>query len=111
MDLKLANIICGLTSAGTSTYPCVFCETAKDDFKKATSQDIRLRTVGSLKRNAENYRRAVLQSRSKTLSAKDYFNCARMPLIRAPDDTLVMGLIVPPGLHLFTGPTNKLYKS
>ena len=110
LDLKALNIICGIESPGAASFPCPFCETARVDFKSvAEESEIVYRTVGSLDRHYENYRLKRLNSRAKTLSAKEDKNVKRRHLIKAPPDVLTLDIFPPMELHLLLGVVNNIY--
>ena len=54
MDLKLANIAGGIQAHG-STFPCLWCACPKAEFAGPRSQTYPLRSLGSVRRNAESY--------------------------------------------------------
>ena len=55
VDLKLANILCGLQSH-SSSYPCLWCFCPKADFKSLTkSRSYPLRTFGDVREKANAY--------------------------------------------------------
>ena len=66
-DIKLCQIICGLSPSSMATRPCYICEWKRDDpFKQEP-----MRTLGSLRSNNENY----TQAGSKKVKAKEFYNC------------------------------------
>ncbi len=103
-DLKLANIICGLMSHG-STHPRTWCDISKTQLQLGMTGNVR--TIGSLK---AAYRRWVSAGSNKA-DAKLYGNVVHLPLIPEDDMTIVMHIIPPPELHLFIGPVTKLYNA
>ena len=105
-DLKLANVVLGIQSHG-STYPSHMCECRRPGRKSGKGYKIgSLRTLGSCRINAQ----AFEDSMSKKSDSPKYKNCLKQPLFDEPDNVPTMMLIPPSELHLFTGPTNHIYK-
>ena len=98
-DLKMNNILSGLQSHA-ATHPCTWCE-VKAPYKPPFIP----RTLGSIRENCASFRNAggVLKN------ASQYKNCVNMPLFTQSDDTLMIDIIVPPGLHLFLGAVNTIF--
>ena len=48
VDLKMANIICGLQSHGCA-FPCVWCRCPRDEFSSDKLRSYPVRTVGDIK--------------------------------------------------------------
>ena len=101
VDLKMANIICGLQSH-SSSYPCVWCRCPKDEFRLEKSRSYPIRTVGDIKQNASDF--AV----SHCKSAKDFESSVHEPLFPAKNTDILFLHIALPELHLLLRITNKL---
>ena len=82
VDLKMANIICGLQSH-SSSYPCVWCRCPKDEFRLEKSRSYPIRTVGDIKQNASDF--AV----SHCKSAKDFESSVHEPLFPAKNTDIL----------------------
>ena len=68
------------------------------------------RTLGSIRRNSEDYKEACKSFLKKgKLTAKPFKNCVHNPLITSPDSTEVINVFPPGELHLFTGVFNRIY--
>ncbi len=106
-DMKLANILCGIMAHG-ATYPCCWCEIAKD-YKVQEGAAPRKRTLGRIREQARLYK-SSLQGGKKG-KPWDFYNCIEDPLFADLDDsTEILDLIPPPELHLMMGVTTKLYE-
>lgn len=101
-DLKILNILLGLMSHGAN-FPCCWCEAPRNNLGRKANP----RTFKSI---CDNYSQMIDKPRNL---AKNYFNCVHSPIIRPQDNNVNMPIIesvVPPELHLLTGPVNKMYK-
>jgi hypothetical protein len=112
-DLKLYNILAGMTSA-SSMFPCVYGECYKTNDKgQKTNQKGRWitgksRTLGSLRNMCKLWMQETGGDR-KLL--KHYFNCEFPPLIPGSNDELILDLLSIPYLHtILLGPFNDLWK-
>ena len=103
MDLKLANIIFGLSAHGAA-HPCCYCEARKESGEWAERGGVK-RTLGNIRKHFENFHRAG----AKLSSAKDYLNCIHEPLIPYDSSTYILELFPPPELHMLLGVFNDLY--
>ena len=110
LDLKLANISVGIQNHG-SLYPSHICECRRPDKKSGTGYTKGpLRTLKSCRENAKRYREDLARNDAKKSDSPKYKNCINQPLFDDHGDTPIIMLIPPSELHLFTGPTNHLYK-
>ena len=106
-DLKLTNIIIGITSH-TSKYPCPYGECYKDnksnEWYKGTD-----RTIKNLRSNQRKWCEAPARQNDRRL-LKEFKNCENVPLISCDDpDTPILYVIPPPPLHLILlGPVNHI---
>ncbi len=99
MDLKLANVICGLQSHA-STHPSCWCEgSAAWDVKEKP------RTLGSIHQYAARFNRKG----RPWAGAKKNKNCIDMPLHSGEDEEKILSLIPAPELHLMLGVMNKIF--
>jgi hypothetical protein len=109
VDLKMANILCGLQSH-SSAYPCMFCECPKKEFSNIKKINInwKLRTIGEIKKQAQDYenKRRVYNPKA---SAKDFKSCVHSPMIQGEDKQMLIEIIPPPQLHLMLRVTNKMF--
>ena len=96
LDMKLALILFGLSGA-TATYPCVWCDLNKNMFKDMNRKGTReLRTIGSIRDNAEKYQYAAKTHKGATkLSAAPFKSCQHDPLIDMPDSTVILDILPP----------------
>ena len=110
LDMKLALILFGLSGA-TATYPCVWCDMNKNMFKDIDRKETReLRTIGSIRDNAEKYQKAAENHKGATkLSAAPFKSCQHDPLIDMPDSTVILDILPPMELHLLLGIVNRLF--
>ena len=92
-DMKLQNIIMGL-QGGSSTYPCVYCESARPFTKSG-----KLRTLGRIRKLSKSFKR----SKKKNKLGKDFFNCIHEPLFSGEDDDSILDLLPIPELHILIG--------
>lgn len=99
-DLKLANIIAGLTG-NTSTHPCILCDVTKNNLHSCGT----LRTSAKCLSNYNNW----CNNGSIKIKAKNFQNCIHPPLFYAGIDQLILDVMPPPELHLLLGCVNKLY--
>ena len=97
-DLKLINIILGLSSQG-GKYTCVYCEEEKKELSTG-----RLRSFGRLNECFAGY---VAQG-SKERNMKNHYNVIHECLLDGDPETLVLHIIPPPELHLLMGVVNHL---
>ena len=106
-DLKLTNIIIGITSH-TSKYPCPYGECYKD-YKCNEWYKGRNRTISNLTSNQRRWCEAPANQNDMSL-LKDYKNCENIPLIFCDNpDTPILYVIPPPPLHLILlGPVNHI---
>ena len=102
-DLKLINIICGLQSH-SSTYSCAFCEIPTKG-PDAYSGQANARTIGSLK----EWHSKFVSAGSKTKNAKNFKSVVNRPLLKGPDDMMILKMINIPELHLYLGLGNKIF--
>ena len=101
LDLKAANILMGI-GTHSSTHPCVWCDMKKCDFSKIETlfDGGNLRTLGSVRKNAESYQKAVSLHKGKNkLSSAAFLNCEHMPISDKDDLTLILYLIPQMELH------------
>lgn len=101
VDLKMANILGGI-GPHSSFFPCTFCEASKNSL----SEPGKLRTFGSIRKHNTNWK----ETGANQKQLKNFFSCAYLPILKEPDDELVINIIVPPELHLMLGVVNKLYE-
>lgn len=101
VDLKMANIICGLQSHGC-TYPCAWCRCPSGEFSSDRSRSYPVRTIGDIKRNAFDF------AASQKKSAKEFESSIHEPLFLAADNDILFRHVVLPELHLLLRVTNKL---
>ncbi|KAJ6646662.1 Helicase required for RNAi-mediated heterochromatin assembly 1, partial [Pseudolycoriella hygida] len=102
IDLKLANIICGLMPH-SSLFPCTFCISSKYKLSECAE----FRTI----RNSLQSNEKWLASGAKKNDAKMFFNCIQMPLFTGASnlDERFIDIIPPPELHLMLGVVNTIY--
>lgn len=100
VDLKLANILCGIMSH-SSLYPCTWCYSKKDELSECSQ----LRTLQNILDNFTNWRDAG----SVKNQAKNFFNCIHPPILGNDKDKRIIDIITPPELHLMLGVVNTLY--
>ena len=68
------------------------------------------RTLGSIRCKAADYKKACQEWTKKTkLSAKEFTNCVKNPLITGSDDQKVIDVFPVMELHVYTGNFNSLY--
>jgi hypothetical protein len=106
VDLKMANILCGLQSAACK-HPCPWCETQDTELRLGLC-DRKIRTLGSLQDHCDNF----VASGGNTKDGKLFKNVTKKPLlIYSPSDreTLVLDIIPPCELHLLLGVVNHLF--
>jgi hypothetical protein len=109
VDMKMANIILGLQCC-SSSHPCPWCDCCKNAFA-SQSRVIRLRTFGDIRRSAREYQRAASQTPGTSkMSAVQFKNCVRQPLLTLPDDATVLEAVPPMELHLLLGIVNRLFE-
>lgn len=105
LDLKLANIMAGI-QCHSSSYPCLWCECPRSSFNSETSNSYALRTLGSVRQYAENFK----SSNSGTSSAKVFQSCTNPPLFNGPDNEIFFNKVTLSELHLLLRVVNKLFK-
>lgn len=112
-DLKLDNIIPGLTSC-SSRHPCLFCKTWKDEQGFWIKSEPR--TLENLLEDQEMW-----ETNSGDKAALKYFNNVRFKsLVKTPaykllsndlSPTKTISVLTPPGLHvILLGPVNYVWK-
>ena len=101
-DLKLANLLLGLMSHGSS-HPCTWCDSSKSSLRFKGN----LRTLGSLNDAFWRWYDETDQDKSK---AKHFGNVIHCPILRGESSERVIDLLPPPELHLLIGPFNKMFK-
>lgn len=107
VDLKLANILVGIQSHGSS-YPCVYCDCPKSNFSNiAAANSYTMRTLGTIRQNAMLYQSA--KQNFPNLTAKDYKSCVHKPLVSGEDRCILFQSLTPSELHLMLRVTNKLF--
>ena len=101
-DLKLCQIMCGLSPCAMATQPCHICEWKRmQPFKEE-----KLRTFGFLE---EQYTK-FFQSGAIKRNAKEFCYVINPPLIHVEtSDHLVADYLFPPELHLMEGAVNHIY--
>jgi len=100
MDLKLMNIMLGLSSHA-SIHPCPWC----DIQRKSLSEKGALRTFGNIQDNFWRWQGHGADRKN----ARNFFNCIHAPIIFGDKDSKIIDLIPPPELHLLSGTVNTLY--
>ena len=101
VDLKLANILAGISSHASS-FPCCWCEARAPTYEKA-----QLRTLGRIRKMATAFQRAKDQKTST--KAQDFMSCVNLPLLVGPDFVQLIDILPPPELHIMLGAANKLF--
>lgn len=102
-DLKLTNVITGLTSS-SSCCPCPYCEASKDNLHSCGV----LRTLENCLFNYNDWKSNGCVKKN----IKNFKNCQHPPLLQVENDNeLILYLMPPPELHLLLGCVNKLYSS
>lgn len=101
-DLKVANILLGLMSHG-STHPCCWCDVRKSNLNSKGD----LRTLANIREKFWAWH----ESGSDIKHAKEYGNVVHLPLLNGDPDDKVITLLPPPELHLLTGPVNTIFNS
>lgn len=105
-DLKLSNIILGLTSPA-SKYPCPYGECCKGKDKEWIKGESR--SFASIAKHKDNWQKETNGNRKKLM---DFFNCEFEPLVLGLGEELVLVHFPPPPLHLVDlGPVNNLLHS
>ena len=99
-DLKLANIVLGLSAHG-AIHSCCWCEANSRDWSRGGS----IRTLGKIRQNYQNF----CQAGGHPKNAQYFYNCIHLPLFSKTDNTSILELIPPPELHLLLGSFNHLY--
>ena len=108
VDLKLANILCGIQAHGSS-FPCAWCECPKADFASVDkAHQYPIRSLGSVRRQAHAYNE-LLKKNSKKAEAKNFQSCIHEPLIQGDDHDIFIRILPPSELHLLLRITNKIY--
>lgn len=97
-DLKLCNILCGL-STHSSSHPCTWCDVNKTELDKCGEQ---YRTLGS----CLDYYNDWVQHGSKKKDAKNYKNCINPPIFSGDKDMKLLKIVPPTELHLMLGVVN-----
>ena len=113
-DLKLANILLGLSSH-SSRYRCPYCKVSCGLFhlpNRKPREEV-LRTLGDIRKSVRDFwdhcnRKYPNNPKDGLKDAKDFDNCINMPLFNLPDETLVMDIIPLPELHLMLGCVNNI---
>ena len=109
VDLKMANILCGLQSH-SSSFPCVYCNCPKMEFSdKEKFRSHPMRTIGEIKKYADDYMN-VRRMYNEKASAKEFRSCVNHPMIQGSDSEMLIQLIPPPELHLLLRIVNKIFK-
>ncbi|CAH1113805.1 unnamed protein product [Psylliodes chrysocephalus] len=98
-DLKLANILLGITSH-SSSYPCTWCFSENNNLENVGLR----RTIG----NCTNYFEAWRNAGSIMKNSKNYKNCVNLSVFTGDKNTRVLEIIPPPELHLILGAVNKI---
>ncbi|XP_047142711.1 uncharacterized protein LOC124816992 [Hydra vulgaris] len=104
-DIKLCQVICGMSSSSMATHPCYICTWNRTEVFKNDCTE--LRTLGSLRLSSKLYK----LSGSKKIRAKEYFNCIDEVLLIGDDNDLVVNHLSPPELHLMEGAPNHIFKT
>ena len=99
-DLKLCNNLVG-KQGGQCRHACCFCTSCAP-----WTDEYKLLTIGDLKRNHEQYVKAV--KADPAAQAMDYQNCVNECLLENSDDTVIMDIINLPELHCHIGIVSKL---
>ncbi len=99
-DLKLANIILGLSAHG-AVHSCSWCEANSREWSKGGN----LRSLGRIRECFQRF----CNSGANLKNAQHFLNCIHLPLLLLDDTTLVLDIIPPPELHLLLGAFNHLY--
>ncbi|CAL4159181.1 unnamed protein product, partial [Meganyctiphanes norvegica] len=108
----------GMQSA-SSSFPCIYCEKEKKTFgdvqgyidEESNENELEgcLRTLGSIRMNAQHCKEKRVLSNVKSFSAKEFKSCVAKPLFNYDDELLVLDLVPPMELHLLLGVVNRLY--
>ncbi len=99
VDLKLANILCGI-KPHSCMHPCCYCD-APTPFLTSGQ----LRTLGKMKSLVEAYNQAGCVKRK----AQKVKNCINFLFLCGDDDAEVLDVVPPHELHLLLGTTNKIF--
>ena len=105
-DIKMILLLLGKQCA-TCSHPCPFCDAATP-----WHEDGRLTTIGSLWQNYNDFmRRGDGGGCGDEKRAKHYNNVVRAPLVRGPNEQLILGgTVFFPELHVLIGIVGKLCK-
>ncbi|CAH0389702.1 unnamed protein product [Bemisia tabaci] len=98
-DSKLANLLVGIMFH-SSCFPCSWCEAEKSALHLLGPH----RTVGNI---MQNYLKFV-ESGENYKEAKKFENCIH-PTVFSTEDKLILGIVLPPELHLSLGVVNTVY--
>lgn len=99
-DLKLINILCGL-STHASSHPCCYCMAHKSNLGVSGNY----RSLGMCLQNFKNWKAEGI----KKTNASKFNNCINPPIISGDEDDEIIYLIPSPELHIMIGVVNKLY--
>ena len=104
-DLKLTNIVLGLTSH-SSKYPCPYGECYRDNKTGDWIKGVN-RTVSSFNEHQKKWCSVTKCNRDRL---KEYFNCESKPLLTCDEEnTPILYKIPPPPLHtILLGPVNHI---
>ena len=99
-DIKLCQILAGLSPSSRSIHPCYICEwDRKDPF-----QNREYRTFGNCEENLAKFR----ENGSKPLNAQRFMNCINPILVDGKSDEKVVDILVIPELYVMEGTVNYL---
>lgn len=100
VDLKLANIICGIMPHSCS-FPSTWCFAKKNELHELGEY----RTIGDILKYYNDWQ----SSGGVKNKAKDFMNCTNLPIIQGSSDGLILDIVTPPELHLMLGVVNDVY--
>ena len=102
-DIKLCQILVGLSPSSRAIYPCYICEWNRNDpFVVAD-----LSTFENCHRNHDQF----LASDGILSKAKYFKNCIHPVLVDGKEDDLIIDKMVLPELHLFEGAVNHIIEN
>ena len=102
-DLKLCQILAGLSPSARSIHPCYICEwNRKEPFVTAEERTIE---------KCEDNHRSFQQSGAKLINAKHYKNCINKSLITGEPDAKLVDLFAIPELHIMEGTVNTIVEN
>ncbi len=121
VDLKVANLLCGLKSH-SSTYPCCWCVAALTD-RQHFDKNAELRTVGGIIQCYKNVQSILLKTEntedyisddpmnkdfSEVSNGIDTFSVVSPPIFDRPAESTILSLVAQSSLHFLLGGTNFL---